>query len=152
MNTLPRTIGKRDFALFFGPVIALLWKWLRRLSYTFPPWTVPLLDQVKCMRNEVHWERSKQHSQVASPNQGVLGIKALGTDFLCPESCVCSASLKKLEFFFHHDIWKTKPCRGWELPEKHQPLTSVNGCICPSLKNTLGKGTVGLLGYISPEF
>lgn len=85
----PTNNWKRDYALFFGPIIALLWKWLRWLYYTFPPWTMPLLDHVKYMRNEVLWEGSKQHSQVASPNQGVLGIKALGTDSLCPDSCVC---------------------------------------------------------------
>lgn len=150
MNTLPRTIGKRDFVLFFGPIIALLWKWLRWLYYTFPPWTMPLLDQVKCMRNEVLWERSKQHLQVATPNQGVLGIKALGTDSLSWQLCLCLPVLKSLSFSFI--VWETKPCRGWEQPEKHQPLTPVNGCICPSLKNTLGKAMVGLLGYISPEF
>lgn len=55
----PTNNWKRDFALFFGPIIALLWKCLCWLYYTFPPWAMPLLDQVKCMRNEVLWERSK---------------------------------------------------------------------------------------------
>lgn len=50
----PTNNWRRDFALFLGPVIALLWKWL--CTTHFHP---EQLDQVKHMRNEVLWQRSK---------------------------------------------------------------------------------------------
>lgn len=113
----PTNYWKRDFALFPGPVIALLWKWLRWLYYTFPPRTMCLLDQVKYMRNEVPWARIKQHLQVTLPNQGVPGIKALVWTV-----AFVAASFKELEFVFHHNFRETKPCRAWEQPKKHQSL------------------------------
>lgn len=89
---------------------------------------MPLLDQLKYMRNE-----ATQCLYVGLKNQGVPTAKALGGAAVLPNSCVyVSLAIKSLTLSFYIMFWGVKDCRAWGQAENYPLATiSMNRCICP---------------------